>query len=121
MTGLPVKLSQSEASSLFSWQSMASTQLWCGLFKKGGGGGGGERNENKNKFEKLKANRSQSKERKFVPKCRRKNLLGVFAWTTNMPVLVEILKQFLCFLFLLGEGLGARGEGGGVSDPKCNQ
>ena len=36
----------------------------------------------KNKFEKLKANRSQSKERKFVPKCRRKNLLGVFAMTT---------------------------------------
>ena len=33
----------------------------------GGGGGGGE---NKNKFEKLKADRSQSKERKFVPKCR---------------------------------------------------
>ena len=43
-----------------------------------GGGGGGD----KNKFEKLKANRSQSKERKFVPKCRRKNLLGVFAMTT---------------------------------------
>ena len=30
----------------------------------------GERNENKNKSEKLKANRSQSKERKFVPKCK---------------------------------------------------
>ena len=55
------------------------------------------------KSEKLKANRSQSKERKFVPKCKRKNLLGVFAmtWATTMPVLVEILKQFLCFLFLL--------------------
>ena len=38
--------------------------------------------ENKNKFEKLKADRSQSKERKFVPKCRRENLLGVFAMTT---------------------------------------
>ena len=73
--------------------------------KEGGGGeGGGGRNENKNKFEKLKANRSQSKERKFVPKCKRKNLLGVFAmmtWATTMPVLVGILKQFLCLLFLL--------------------
>ena len=69
-----------------------------------GGGGGGERNENKNKFEKLKANRSHSKERKFVPKCKRKNLFGVFAmmtWATTMPVLVRILKQFLCLLFLL--------------------
>ena len=45
-----------------------------------GGWGGGD--ENKNKFEQLKADRSQSKERKFVPKCRRKNLLGVFAMTT---------------------------------------
>ena len=44
---------------------------------EGGGGGGGGGNENKNKFEKLKANRSQSKERKLVPKCRWKNLLGV--------------------------------------------
>ena len=49
----------------------------CELFKRSIGGG-----ENKNKFEKLKANRSQSKERKFVLKCRRKNLLGVFAMTT---------------------------------------
>ena len=86
---------------------MARTQLWCELFKKSigvrGGGGGGGRNENKNKCEKLKANRSQSKERKFVPKCKRKNLLGVFAmmtWATTMPVLVGILKQFLCLLFL---------------------
>ena len=38
-------------------------------------------NENKNKFEKL-TDPSQ-KERKFVPKCRRKNLLGVFAWATT--------------------------------------
>ena len=87
---------------------MARTQLWCELFKKsiGGRGVGGERNENKNKFEKLKANRSQSKERKFVPKCKRKNLLGVFAmmtWATTVPVLVGILKQFLCLLFLLRE------------------
>ena len=36
----------------------------CELFKRSGGGGGG--GENKNKFEKLKANRSQSKERKFA-------------------------------------------------------
>ena len=51
------------------------------------GGRERERNENKNKFEKLKANRSRSKERKFVPKCKRKNLLGVFAmmiWATTM-------------------------------------
>ena len=84
---------------------MARTQLWCELFKKSiGGRGGGKRNENKNKFEKLKANRSQSKGRKFVPKCKGKNLLGAFAmmtWATTMPVLVGILKQFLCLLFLL--------------------
>ena len=56
-----------------------------GTLEEGGG------DENKNKFVKLKANRSQSKERKFVPKCRQKNLLGVFAmttWATTMPVLV---------------------------------
>ena len=78
----------------------------CELFKRSIGGRGGG-NENKNKFEKLKANRSQSKEREFVPKCRRKNLLGVFAmttWATTMPILVGILKQFLHLLFLLGEG-----------------
>ena len=71
-----------------------------GTLEEGGG------DENKNKFVKLKANRSQSKERKFVPKCRRKNLLGVFAmtWATTMPALVGILKQFLRLLFLLGEG-----------------
>ena len=99
--GLPVQLSQSEASSPYLWRSMARTQLWCECFKGSGG------DENKNKFEKLKANRSQSKERKFVPKCRRKNLLGVFAmmtWATTMPVLVGILKQFLRLLFLLREG-----------------
>ena len=76
--------------------------------------------EIENKFKKLKANRSQSKERKFVPKCRRKNLLGVFAmttWATTMPVLVGIFNQFLHLLFLLGRD---RGEGG-MSDPKCNQ
>ena len=77
---------------------------WCEIFKGSIGGRGGGGDENKNKFEKLKANRSQSKERKFVPKCKRKNLLGVFAmmtWATTMPVLVGILKQFLCLLFLL--------------------
>ena len=37
-----------------------------GASEKGGGGGGG--GENKNKFEKLKANRSQSKERKVKSK-----------------------------------------------------
>ena len=58
-------------------------------------------------FEKLNANRSQSKERKFVPKCRRKNLPRVFAmttWATTMPVLVGILKQFIRLLFLSREG-----------------
>ena len=88
---------------------MARTRLaLAGVsFLKGASEEGGrerERNENKNKFEKLKANRSQSKERKFVPKCKRKNLLGVFTmrtWATTMPVLVGILKQFLCLLFLL--------------------
>ena len=76
-------------------------------FLKGAGGGGGGGEENKNKFEKLKDNRSQSKEKKFVPKCRQKNLLGVFAmttWATTMPVLVGILKQFLHHLFWGGEG-----------------
>ena len=48
----------------------------------GGGGGGGKRNENKDKFEKLKANRSQSKDRKSVPKCKQKNLLAKFAMMT---------------------------------------
>ena len=74
MIGLPVQLSQSEASSLYSWRSMARTRLaLAGVsFLKGASeeGGGGRGDENKNKFEKLKANRSQSKERKFVPKCR---------------------------------------------------
>ena len=71
------------------------------------------------KFEKLKANRSTSKERKFVPKCRRKNLFGVFAVTTwatpagnkAMPVPVGILKQLNFCLRLLF--LGGRETGGG--------
>ena len=60
MVGLPVQLSQSEASSLYSWRSMARTQLALasvsflkGASGGGGGGGGGEGDENKNKFEKL--------------------------------------------------------------------
>ena len=72
-----------------------------GTLEEGGG------DENKNKFVMLKANRSQSKERKFVPKCRRTNLLGVFAmttWATTMPVLVGILKQFPRLLFVFGVG-----------------
>ena len=53
MVGLPVQLSQSEASSLSSWRSMARTQLAsAGVSfltgasaegaRAGGGGGGGE-------------------------------------------------------------------------------
>ena len=67
---------------------MAHTQLaLAGVsFLKGASGEEewwGRGDEIKNKFEKLKANRSQSKEMKFVPKCSRKNLLGVFAWATT--------------------------------------
>ena len=40
MIGLPVQLSQSEASSVYSWWSMARTQLWCELFKRSIGGRG---------------------------------------------------------------------------------
>ena len=58
--------------------ALAGVSFLKGASEEGWGGGGGD----KNKFEKLKANRSQSKERKFVPKCRRKNLLGFFAMTT---------------------------------------
>ena len=49
MTGLPVQLSQSEASSLYLWRSMARTQLALagvsflkGASEEDGGGGGGE-------------------------------------------------------------------------------
>ena len=78
--------------------ALAGVSFLKGASEEGGGGG----DENKNKFKKLKANRSQSKERKFVPKCRQKNLLGMFAmttWATTMPVLVGILKQFLPLFF----------------------
>ena len=83
------------------------------------GGGGGERNENKIKFEKLKANRSQSKERKFVPKCRRKNLLGVFAmttWASTSGNFKAISSSSLSF----EGGIGGKGRRE-LSDPKCNQ
>ena len=60
--------------------ALASVSFLKGASEEGGWWGGGG-NENKNKFEKLKANRSLAKERKFVLKCRRKNLLGVFAIT----------------------------------------
>ena len=112
MVGLPVQLSQSEASSLSSWRSIARTELaLASVSFLTGASAEGAGAENKNKFEKLKANRSQSKERKFVPNCRRKNLLGVFAMTTWASTSGN-LKQFLHLLFLLREGLGARGEGG---------
>ena len=61
-----------------TWLALAGVRFLKGASEEGGAGA----DENKNKFEKLKANRSQSKERKFVPNCRRKNLLGVFAMTT---------------------------------------
>ena len=86
-----------------TWLALAGVRFLKGASEEGGAGA----DENKNKFEKLKANRSQSKERKFVPKCRRKNFFGVFAmmtWATTVPVLVGILKQFLRLLFPLGEG-----------------
>ena len=85
MTGLPVKLSQSEASPLYSWRSMAVSFGRCEL--------------------------SQSNERRFVPKCRRKNLLGVFAmttWASTSGNFKAVSSSSLSF----EEGLGARGEGG---------
>ena len=89
----------------------------CELFKRSIGGGGVVGGENKNKFEKLKANRSHSKERKFVPNCRRKNLLGVFAtWASTSENFKAISSSSLSFVG------GIRGKGRrGVSDPKCNQ
>ena len=117
MVGLPVQLSQSEASSLSSWRSIARTELALASVsfltgastERGGGGGGGD--ENKNKFEKLKANRSQSKERKFVPNCRQKNLLGVFAmttWASTSGNFKAVSSSFFC-----GRDSG-QGEKGGV-------
>ena len=85
----------------------------------GGGGGGGD--ENKNKFEKLKANRSQSKERKFVPKCRRKNLLGAFAVTTWAITSTSGNFEAISLSSLSFEGgIGGKGRRR-VSDPVCNQ
>ena len=63
--------------------------------------------------------RSQSKERKFVPRCRWKNLLRVFAmttWATTMPVLVGILKQFLLSSLSFGGGIGGQGDKGGCQN-----
>ena len=92
----------------------------CELFKRsiggrGGGAGGGGGFENKNKFEKLKANRSQSKERKFVPKRRRKHLLGVFAmttWASTSGNFKAVSSSSLSFEGGIG-GKGTRGGGGG--------
>ena len=89
------------------------------FLKRESEGGGGGRDENKNKFEKLKANRSQSKERKFVPKCRRKNLLGVFAMTTWASTSGNFKAVSSSSLSFEG-GIGGKGRMG-VSDPKCNQ
>ena len=98
---------------------MARTQLaLAGVsFLKGALGGGGDKNQKK--FEKLKANRSQSKERKFVPKCRRKNLLGVFAMTTWASTSGNFKAISSCSFSFEG-GIGGKGRRG-VSDPKCNQ
>ena len=101
---------------------MARTRLaLAGVsFLKGASEEGGRRgDEKKNKFEKLKANRSQSKERKFVPKFRRKNLLGVFAmmtWASTSGNFKAISSSSLSLEGWIG-GKGRRG----VSDPKCNQ
>ena len=90
-------------------------------FLKGASEEGEGRNENKNKFEKLKANRSQSKERKFVPKCTQKNLLGVFAMTTWASTSASGNFKAISSSSLSFEGgIGGKGEKG-VSDPKCNQ
>ena len=75
--------------------------------------------ENKNKFEKLKANRSQSKERKFVPKCRQKNLLVFFAMTTWASTSGDFKAISSSSLSFEG-GIGGKGRRE-VSDPKCNQ
>ena len=66
MTGLPVQLSQSELALLTRGEAWLALIFGMSVLKGvggGGGGGGGGRgggDENKNKFEKLKANRSQS-------------------------------------------------------------
>ena len=81
---------------------------WCELFKRSigasGGGGGGE---NKNKFEKLKANRSQSKERKFVPKCR---FFAMTTWAITSGNFKAISSSSLSF----EGGIGGKGRRGGV-------
>ncbi len=79
-----------------------SVSFGVNFLKRSIGGRGGRGNENKNKFEKL-TNPNQ-KERKFVPKCRRKNLLGVFAWATTSST-SGIFKAISssCLVFLLEE------------------
>ena len=94
---------------------MARTQLalaGVSFFKVASEEGGGGGNENKNKFEKLKANRSQSKERK----CRQKNLLGVFAmttWASTSGNFKAISSSSLSFEGGIG-GKGRRGGGGQI-------
>ncbi len=91
---------------------MARTQLdSAGMSFLTGASAEGAGAENKNKFEKLKANRSQSKERKFVPNCRQKNLLGVFAmttWASTSGNFKAVSSSFFC-----GRDSG-QGEKGGV-------
>ena len=67
-----------------------------------------ERDENKNKFEKLKANRFQSKERSLFPSADKRFCLGLFAvttWVTTMPVAEAISLSSLSF----GGGKGEKG------------
>ena len=94
---------------------MARTQLdSAGMSFLTGASAEGAGAENKNKFEKLKANRSQSKERKFVPNCRRKNLLGVFAmttWASTSGNFKAISSSSLSFVGGI-RGKGRRGGGG---------
>ena len=98
-----------------SHSALAGVSFLKGASEEGGGC------ENKNKFEKLIANRSQSKERKFVPKCRRKNLLGVFAMTTWASTSASGNFKAISSSSLSFEGgIGGKGRKG-VSDPKCNQ
>ena len=93
---------------------MARTQLdSAGMSFLTGASAEGAGAENKNKFEKLKANRSQSKERKFVPNCRRKNLLGVFAMTTWASTSGNFKAISSSSLSFVG-GIRGKGRRGGV-------
>ena len=93
-----------------TWLALAGVSFLKGASEERWGGGG---NENKNKFEKLKANRSQSKERKFVPKCRQKNLLGKFAmvtWASTSGNFKAISSSSLSFEGGIGEKGGVRSK-----------